>query len=128
MKTPFRNASIAFAFGVVASAFAISWVLHRSPSLIRCRTGDLAASVVDGGGQLLTLTDESITLYDPATKRVLVSVEHSRSGAHRLSYSAYDTSQAAWVESTVGPDGKIDLRTTEISGSSAKTEFRLGER
>ena len=26
MKTPFRNASIAFAFGVVASAFAISGV------------------------------------------------------------------------------------------------------
>src|SRR5438552_12644925 len=197
MKTPFRNASIAFAFGVVASAFAISWVLHRSRGRIRCRTGDLAASVVgdaakalesgeygwirsarqcdigeysvvipvqsghnailvvrnatvrrpvfaattdatnlfdpegkrglrglqvrsephataifnvDGGGQLLTLTDESITLYDPATKRVLVSVEHSQSGAHSLSYSAYDTSQAAWVENTVGPDGKIDLR------------------
>ena len=215
MKTSFRNASIAFALGVVASALTPSWVLHRSPSLIRCRTGDLAASVageaakslesaeygwmrsarqcdigeysvvtpaqtdqnailvfrngtvrrpvfaattdatnlfdpegkrglrglqvrsephataifnVDGGGQLLTLTDESITLSHPATKRVLVSVEHSQSGAHSLTYSAYDTSQAAWVENTVGPDGKIDLRTTEVPGSPAKTEFRVGER
>lgn len=215
MKTSFRNASIAFALGVVASAFTLSWVLHRSPSFIRCRTGDLVASVagdaakslesaeyawirsarqcdmgeysvvipvqsghngifvfrngavrrpvfaatadatnlfdpegkrglrgllvrsephatvifnVDGSGQVLTVTDESITLIHPATKRVLVSVAHSQSGARRLSYSAYDTSRAAWVENTVGSDGKIDLRTTEIPGSPAKTEFRVGER
>jgi hypothetical protein len=83
---------------------------------------------VDGNGQVLTVTNESITLTDPAARRVLVSVEHSQPGVHRLSYAAYDTSQAAWVENTVGADGKIDLRTTEIPGSPAKTEFRVGER
>jgi len=83
---------------------------------------------VDGSGQLLTLTGDSITLSDPATKRVLVSVEHSQARGHCLSYAAYNTSQAAWVENTVGPDGRIDLRTTEIPGRPAKTEFRVGER
>ena len=96
--------------------------------LVRSEPHATAIFNVDGSGQLLTLTDESITLSHPATKRVLVSVEHSQSGAHSLSYSAYDTSQAAWVENTVGPDGKIDLRTTEVPGSPAKTEFRVGER
>ncbi len=215
MNTSFRNGSIAFALGVVASAFVMFWVLHRSSNLIRCRTGDLAASAateaaksleaaeygwirsarvcdigeysvvtsaqsghnailvlrngmvrrpvfaattdaanlfdpdgrrglrglqvrsdlrataifnVDGSGQVLTVTNESIMLTDPAAKRVLVSVEHSQPGVRRLSYAAYDTAQAAWVENTVGADGQIDLRTTEIPGSPAKTEFRVGER
>jgi hypothetical protein len=214
MKTSFRNGSIGFALGVVASAFVLAWV-HRSSSLVRCRTGDLAASVasdaaqslegaeygwirsarqcdigeysvvtpaqsgrnailvfrngmvrrpvftattdavnlfepdgkrglrglqvrsdrrattifnVDGSGQILTVMNESIALTDTAAKRVLVGVEFSQPGVHRLRYAAYDTSQAAWVENTVGADGKIDLRTTEIPGKPAKTEFRAGER
>jgi hypothetical protein len=83
---------------------------------------------MDGSGQLLTLTDESITLSHPATRRILVSVGRSQSGAQSLSYSAYDTGAAASVESTVGPDGKVDLRTTKAPGRPAITEFRLGER
>jgi hypothetical protein len=215
MKTPFRNASIAFALGAVTSATILSWVRDRDPSFINCRTGDLVPTVVgdaakslesgdyawirnarqcdigaysvatplesgraavfvvrngevrrpvfaatadstnlfdpegkrglrgllvqsephataifnvDGSGQLLMVTDESIALIDRATKRDLVSVDHLRSGTRRLSYTIYNKSQAAWVENTVGPDGNVDLRKSEIPGRPAKTEVRVGER
>ena len=83
---------------------------------------------VDGSGQVLMVTDESIALSDRTTKRALVSIDHIQSGDRRLSYSVYDKRQTAWVESTVGPDGNIDLRRTEIPGRPAKTEVRVGER
>jgi hypothetical protein len=81
-----------------------------------------------GKGDLLTISNGSITLANPESNRILASVEYHQSGSHSVTYAVYDASQAAWVENTVEPDGKIYLRTTETAGGPAKTEVRIGER
>jgi hypothetical protein len=83
---------------------------------------------VDGRGDTLLATRSSISLADVDKKRTLFAVTH-QSGRNYVSYSVYDPSQGAWVENTdSGPDGNIDLRTTDVPGRPLKTEFRVGER
>lgn len=83
---------------------------------------------VGGTGEVLTLRDESITLTDPVSKRVIASPDSPRAGGRSFSYSIYDPTRAAWIESVIGRDGNVDLRITEIPGHQSKTEFRVGER
>jgi hypothetical protein len=83
---------------------------------------------VDGRGDTLFATRSSISLAEVDKKRTLFAVTH-QSGRNYVSYSAYDPSQGAWIENTdSGPDGSIDLRTTDVAGRPLKTEFRVGER
>jgi len=84
---------------------------------------------VDGRGDTLIVSGDSITLADVDKKRTLLAVAHGQSERNFVSYSAYDPSQGAWIENIdSGPDGNLDLRRTEITGRPLKTEFRVGER
>ncbi len=215
MKRSFRTACTSFALGVVTSGAFLSLLLRGSPNIMKCTTGDLAASLgpeaaaslesteygwirsarqcdigeylvvtpgrtgrnailvlrkgsvaravfaattdaanlfdpdgkrglrglvvrlardtiavfnVGDRGELLTVGSESITLVDRDAKRVLVSIDHPQSHPGSLSYSTYDSSQGAWIETVLGPDGNLALRMTEVPGQPVKTEIRAGER
>jgi hypothetical protein len=215
MSKTLRTASIGFALGAVASGTILLWLLRASPNILKCTTGDLAASLgpepatsvepaeygwlrrarqcdmgeyfvltpersgrnaiavlrkgsvtrmvfaattdganlfdadgkrglrglvvrlardtiavfnVGGKREQLTVAGETITLVDRDVKRVLVSIDRPQSRPGSLTYSTYDSSQEAWIETVVGPDGNLQLRRTEAPGHPLKTEFRLGER
>jgi hypothetical protein len=96
--------------------------------LVRSDPRSTAVFNAGGKGDLLSISNGSVTLASPESNRILASVEYHQSGSHSLTYGVYDADQAAWVENTVGPDGKIYLRTTETPGRPAKTEVRVGER
>src|SRR4051794_1146268 len=96
--------------------------------LVRSDPRSTAVFNAGGKGDLLTISNGSITLVHPESNRILAGVEYHQSGSHSLTYAVYDATQAAWVENTVEPDGNIYLRTTETPGQPAKTEVRVGQR
>lgn len=96
--------------------------------MVRLTRDTTALFNVGGRGEQLTVGRETITLLDRDVKRVLVSIGRPQSGPGSLTYSIYDPSDAAWIETVVGPDGNPEIRRTEVPGHPVKTEVRVAER
>jgi hypothetical protein len=108
---------------------------------LACKTGEyVVVTPRDGGsGQIwlvrnrrpaFIIDNGATTLFAADGKRVVFQSTNGRApGRNFISYSAYDSSQNAWIENVdSGPDGSVDFRTTEVSGRPVKTEFSVGDR
>jgi hypothetical protein len=74
--------------------------------------------------------DSGTYIFGVDGKRIVFSATTDKDAAHEhISYAVFDSQQRTWIENIdVDSDGRADLRTTEASDTSVKTEFRVGDR